>query len=115
MFLSACLAWLGVGALALASPRRVERLYASRSSRWWRRALSDGLRWPVRAAGWLLLLVSARPLAPEATPSLTVLAALLQAMAVASVAALLMPVRPRLYALSLPLTAAGAALALFRG
>jgi hypothetical protein len=101
MLLSTSLAWLGIGLLVLANPERA------------RRALGLGpspiLAWLLRCAGAGLLAVSGSPIAPEAGGALTVVSALLVAMALASISVLVVPLRPRYYALTLPLCAVVAA------
>jgi hypothetical protein len=103
MLLSASLAWLGVGLLVLADPRRARELLRFESG--------AALRWLARLTGAGLLVLSAWPLAPAPGGALTVVTLLLVAMGVASSAVLVMPLRPRLYLLTLPVSAACAILA----
>jgi Protein of unknown function (DUF3325) len=104
MLLSISLAWLGIGLLLLANPQRARQLLG----------LQPGalLRWLARLTGTGLLVLSAWPLAPAPGGALTLVTFLLVAMGVASSAVLLMPLRPRLYLLSLPISAACAILSL---
>ena len=104
MLLSASLAWLGIGLLVLADPGRARQLLRLEP-----RAV---LRWLARLTGAGLLLLSAWPLAPAPGGALTLVTLLLVAMTMASSAVLLMPLRPRLYLLTLPFSAACAILTL---
>lgn len=102
MLLSISLAWLGSGLLLLANPRRARQLLG----------LEPGalLGWLARLSGAGLLVLSAWPLAPAPGGALTLVTLLLIAMSMASGAVLLMPLRPRLYLLTLSISAACAIL-----
>jgi len=102
MMLALSLAWLGVGLLVLANPERAQRALACKPG--------PVLAWLTRTMGAGLLALAAWPLACETSTALSVVALLLAAMALSSLAALLLPLRPRLYAASMPLSALTAAI-----
>jgi hypothetical protein len=83
-------AWLAVGLLVLAEPARAQRVLAWRAS---------GVgSWLLRGLGTAALVIGAWLLVPRCGNVLAVAGMLLVAMACASIAVLLVPLRPRLYA-----------------
>lgn len=87
--------WLAVGLWLLADAGRGRRVVPI--------ALAVGARRALRAGGLLLVAAAAVPLVRELGPALALTALLLVLMAALSVAVLCFPLRPRWYALSLPL------------
>ncbi len=91
-----CWCWFGIGLLLFEST-------AGRSKP--RRRLPQAARWSLRAFGLAALAASAWAFDRETRGPLALVGALLALMAVSSVAALLAPLRPRLYAATIPLAA----------
>jgi hypothetical protein len=91
---ASALCWLGVGLWLLADSRRLHRLAALQ--------LSPPSAGALRGAGCLLVLGASVPLVQALGAPLAVAALLVLAMAVLSLAVVLFPLRPRWYALSLP-------------
>lgn len=101
MISAGVLSWFGVGLFFFASaPRLWQTLRAE---------IPNAARWALRVFGFAALLASVRAIESEAPGALAFVGALLAVMASSSVAALLAPLRPRLYAASVPLAALFAA------
>jgi len=97
VLLTACLCWFGVGLLYFAAAPRLRTLL--------RVEIPYPARGLLRATGLIALAASACALQGTAPGALVLVCELLAVMAASSIAALLAPVRPRLYAASLPLSA----------
>jgi hypothetical protein len=90
------LAWLGVGLLVCASARRAPPILLVLLARGGRGA-PVGVRWTLRALGVAALGACGWALAPGCDGALVLVALVLTAMACGSIAALVAPLRPRLY------------------
>jgi hypothetical protein len=86
------LGWLGIGLLVLTSPQRAPQLLSREPGR--------PIVWLARTLGAGLLVPSAWPLAAASGTALRLVAMLVATMAMTSLAVLLVPLRPRLYAAS---------------
>ena len=107
MIVSALLCWLGVGSLALANPKRLERVLGRRAP--------SAATWVLRAFGLGALLASVWIMRTELDGALALVSALIALMVASSIAALLAPLRPRLYASSMPLALIAASYCWFAG
>jgi hypothetical protein len=95
MIASFCLCWLGIGLFMLSRPQRTSRVFPR----------SPGARGLMlaRLGAWTALLGAAATVMRESPSALGFVTLLLGLMAALSVAVLVFPLRPRLYAASLPM------------
>ena len=107
MISSLALCWFGVGLLLVADPARMERVLG--------RSPAPLVSWLLRGLGTAALVASAWALRSELSGALVPVAALLGAMATCSLVSLFAPLRPRLYALTIPASALVAAASLLVG
>jgi hypothetical protein len=104
MALSFSLCWVGIALIVLAAPERLRAVLPLEPSRLASRVM--------RLLGSLGVLLAVFALAPETGSALAVVGTLVSVMTVASLSALLVPLRPRLYAASVPVVALAAAVLL---
>jgi len=111
--MAAALCWLGVGLWLLAHPPRAARaLPASAPAALARlRALTPARARALRLLGIALLLAASLPLSRELGAALAGVGLIVLAMTALSLAVILFPLRPRLYAASLPVALLAAAAA----
>lgn len=102
MIASFALCWLGTGLLLAANAERM-RLFLGR-------APTPSASWLLRGAGTAAMVGSVWALRSELEGALILIAAMIAAMGVTSLSSLLAPAWPRLYALTVPLSALVAAL-----